>query len=194
MKEDNVFWNLNRVWNKLQESIEIPNKKLIVEKKGDPSFCYMLYIDKKDETIFSDMQKDLQLEGELVESGQFHATIRYVKRDDYEPLVEYLKEIELPQIEAKCVGFEIYGKDKDTLVIELKSEEIHEWFEKINSWLTDRGYPKSDFPTYKPHISLTEKVGIEKPEWKKEYEVKVKFRLHVVSDRNHEEVLRLKAE
>jgi hypothetical protein len=193
MKEDNVFWNLNRNWKRLEESLENSNKNLILEKKGDPSFCYMLYVDKEDESTFIDMQRDLDLEGVLVESGQFHATVRYVKVDDYEPLVEYLKEIDLPQVEGKCVGFEIYGKNKDTLVVELDGEDLHEWFKKIDSWLTEHGYPKSDFPTYKPHISLTEKAGIEKPKWKKEYEIKIKFSLHVVSNRNHEEIFRLKA-
>ena len=83
---------------------------------------------------------------------------------------------------------------KDTLVVELGGDEIHEWFKKINKWLVDNDYPESDFPTYKPHISLTEEAGIKKPEWKKEYEKKIKFRIHVVGDRNHEEIIRLKSE
>jgi len=191
MKEDNTFWDLNRNWKLLQEQIE--NPKLLLEKKGDPSFCYMLYIDKDDESTFVDMQKDLELEGELIESGKFHATVRYVKVDDHDSFVEYIKELDLPKIEGKCVGFGIYGKEKDTLVVELDGEELHSWFKKIDKWLTDHDYPKSDYPTYKPHISLTEKAGIEKPEWKKEYEKKIKFSIHVVSDRNYEEIIRLKA-
>jgi 2'-5' RNA ligase len=187
---DKTYKILQEKWRRIQSA----ENNIILEKKGDPSFCYMLYIDVKDEEKFIQMQKELQLDGELIESGKFHATVRYVKRNDYQPLVEHLKEIELPQIEGKCVGFEIYGKDKDTLVVELEGKELHDWFKKIDSWLTERGYPKSDFPTYKPHISLTEKAGIEKPKWKKEYEFKVKFSLHVIGDSNHEEVYREKSE
>jgi hypothetical protein len=192
MKEDNTLWDLNRNWKKLQEQIENPGK-LLLEKKGDTSFCYMLYVDKDDESTFVDMQKDLKLEGELIESGKFHATVRYVKVDDYDSFVDYIKELDLPKIKCKCVEFAIYGKTKDTLVIELDGDEIHKWFKKIDKWLTDHDYPKSDFPTYKPHISLTEKAGIELPEWKKDYEKSITFSLHVVSDSNYEEVIRLKA-
>jgi hypothetical protein len=192
MKEDNTFWDLNRNWKKLQEQIEHP--KLLTEKKGDPSFCYMLYVDKDDESTFLDMQRELELEGVLVETGGFHATVRYVRVADYTSFVEYLKEIKLPKVEGKCVGFGIYGKDKDALVIELDGEELHEWFKKIDTWLTEHDYPKSDFPTYKPHISLTEKAGVEKPEWKKKYEKKIVFSLHVVGNSDHEEIFRLKSE
>jgi len=153
----------------------------------------MLYIDVKDEEKFIQMQKDLQLGGELIESGKFHATVRYIKNfTDYQPLVSYLKEIDLPIIEGKTNGFGIYGKENDTLVVELEGKDLHEWFEKIDNWLVDNGYPKSEYPTYKPHISLTEQKGIEKPKWKKEYEFKVKFSLHVISDSNYEEVYREK--
>lgn len=191
MRKDRTYKILEENWKKLQATIA--NEGLLLEKKGDPSFCYMLYVDTKDESTFIDMQKDLNLDGELIESGKFHATIRYVKVDDHERFIEYIKELDLPTIEAKCVGFEVYGKEKDTLVVELDGNEIHEWFNKINKWLVDNDYPKSDFPTYKPHISLTEKAGIKKPEWKKEYEKKIKFHIHVVSDSNHDEIIRLES-
>lgn len=165
--------------------------RMMEEEKKDPAFCYMLYIAPEDEIDFSDLQQELKLDGELIPSGEFHATVRYIKTDkSYEPFLKYLESLELPRLSAECKGFAIYGKDKDTLVIELESEEMQDWFTKIDGWLTENGYPKSDFPTYKPHISLTEKVGIEEPEWKDEYKKKVTFKIHVVSDTDHEEVYR----
>lgn len=164
----------------------------LVEEKKDPCFCYMLYVDKSDEKDFIDMQKELNLTGELIESGHFHATVRYVKDEDYEPFLEYLKTIELPELSGKCNGFAIYGKEKDTLVIELEGKELHSWFNKIDKWLGENGYPKSDFPTYKPHISLTELAGIKKPEWKEKYNMKVNFKIHVVTKTGYKEVFREK--
>ena len=76
----------------------------------------MLYIDEKDEADFIKMQKDLELTGELVESGNFHATVRYVKDEDYKPFIDYLKTIELLTVTGKCKNFAIYGENKDTLV------------------------------------------------------------------------------
>jgi hypothetical protein len=162
----------------------------LTEEKKDPCFCYMLYVDKKDEKDFIDLQKDLKLEGKLILSGHFHATVRYVKKEDYQPFLDYLKTLNLPELHGECVEFAIYGKDKDTLVIELDGEELHDWFKKINKWLIDNGYPDSDYPTYKPHISLTELAGIEKPEWKPEYKKKITFKLHIVTKTNYEEVFR----
>jgi len=162
---------------------------LMEEEKSD-SFCYMLYVHPDDEKLFNDLQKDLDLKGKLTESGKFHITIRYVKQNDFEPLVEYLKNKELKKITAKCKEFSIFGKDKDALVIEMDSTEVHNYFNEINDWLVDKGYPASDFPDYKPHITLTYDKGIELPEWKKEYEKEITFSIHVVTDREYEEVYR----
>ena len=164
---------------------------MLMEEKGkSDSFCYMLYVHPDDEKMFLDLQKDLNLKGELTESGKFHITLRYVKRNDYEPLVEYLKGKELPKLKGKCSEFSIFGKDKDALVVEVEGDEIHNYFKEINDWLTEKGFPESDFPDYKPHITLTYDKGIELPEWKKEFEKEISFTLHVVSDREYEEVYR----
>jgi hypothetical protein len=172
---------------------KILNEAFMLESAKEPSFCYMLYVDKSDEKDFIQIQKDLKLPGERIKSGEFHTTVRYVKEKNYKPLVEHLKTLTLPTLTGTCVGFEIYGKNKDTLVIELEGKELHNWFEKINSWLIKNGFPKSDFPTYKPHISLTEKIGIKKPKWKPEYKKDIKFKIHVVSNTEHDEVYRKKS-
>lgn len=178
---DNVLRQLRESWYYINES------------KRDDSFCYMMYVSPEDEKPFKDLQKSLKLNGELIEDGKFHATIRFVKTEkDSKPLIEYLKSQKLPTIEATCKGFEIYGQAKDTLVIELDSKPLHAWFHKVNDWMIDRGFPPSEFPTYKPHISLTEKVGIEKPEWKKEYAVKFNLSIHIVTNSDYKEIYRSK--
>lgn len=181
---------MDRILDHLKESWKL----ILEEEEKEPSFCCMVYVDKKDEKPFTNMQKDLKLGGELVESGTFHATIRYAKCDkNYDAFIEYMDSLKLPTLHATCTNFAIYGKDKDTLVLELDSPELHAWFKKINKWLVDHDFPKSDFPTYKPHISLTEKVGIEKPEWDESYALDVTFSIHVVSNTYHEEVFRKKS-
>lgn len=176
---DGILNGLKESWNRL------------VESKGDDAFCYMLYVALKDEEPLVKLQKSLKLKGELVEAGKFHATVRYIKTTkDPKPFIEFLKTLELKNMEANFSGFEIYGKDKDTLVIELKSKSLHAWFKKINDWLVEHDYPKSDFPDYKPHISLTEKAGIEKPDWKDEYDQKINFSIHIVTDTTREEIFR----
>jgi 2'-5' RNA ligase len=180
---DNLLEQLKESWQIMSEG-----------EQKEPSFCYMVYVAPDDAKDFADMQKELELDGELVESDKFHATIRYVKTDkDYSAFVEHIKSIELPSLTATCTNFAIYGKKKDTLVLELDSKPLHKWFTKINEWLTEHGFPKSDFPDYKPHISLTEKEGIVAPEWNDTYAKKVTFRIHVVTNTAHDEVLRRKS-
>lgn len=162
----------------------------ITEQK-EASFCYMLYVAPKDEKLLKDLQINLKLKGDLIEYGKFHATVRYVKTmKDPAPFIAYLKTIELPTIEVTPKRFAIYGQEKDALVLELESPEIHVWFTKIDKWLTDNGFPRSDYPDYKPHITLTEKKDIEKPEWKTEYEQKIKLSIHIVTDTQYKEIFR----
>ncbi len=163
---------------------------LMEEKGKSDSSCYMLYVDKNDEKQFIDLQKDLNLKGELTESGKFHVTIHYVKDNNYEPLVEYLKGKELPKVKGKCRGFSIFGEDNDALVVEIDGKEINNYFEEINNWLTDKGFPESDFPDFKPHITLTYDKGVKLPKWKSEYEKEISFTIHIVTDRDYEEVYR----
>lgn len=162
------------------------------DEKSD-SFCYMLYLDSKSEKPFLDMQKEFDLKGELTEKGKFHVTVRYVKTSKSpDMLVGWLKaqEKELPSPVGKTKSFGIYGKDNDALVVEVDGKEMHDWFKIVNKFLVDNDFPPSDYPDYKPHITLTYDEGIEMPEWKEEYEIDVTFGIHVVTDTSYEEVYR----
>jgi 2'-5' RNA ligase len=162
-----------------------------LNESKEPSFCYMLYVAPKDEKLMKDLQNDLKLKGDLTDYGKFHATIRYVKTMmDPKPFLNHLKLMGHPTIEATTKRFAIYGQEKDALVIELESKELHDWFKKVDAWMTDHGYPRSDYPEYKPHITLTEKKDIEKPEWKKEYEQKIRLSIHIVTNTEYKEIFR----
>ena len=174
----------------LREAWILYEKTIAPEEERSDSFCYMLYVDKADEKLFVDLQKSLGLEGDLTESGKFHTTVRYVKDNNWKPFVEYLKSEKLDKVKGRCGHFSLFGEDKSALVIELEGDELQSHFEKYNKWLTDNNYPESDFPDYKPHITLTYQEGVELPEWKSSYEVEVVFSLHVVTNRDYEEVFR----
>lgn len=165
---------------------------LMESSENEDSFCYMLYVHPDDEGFFKDLQEELGLSGELTESGKFHITIRYVKDNNYGPLVEYLQGRDLPKLKGKCREFSLFGKDKDALVIEMDGSGLHDYFDEIDGWLTSQGFPKSNFPDYKPHITLTYDEGIELPEWKESYEKEITFSLHIVTNRDYDEVYREK--
>ena len=171
-----------------------------VEKQLKPSmnivaethdyFCYMLCVTSQEETLFTDLQKELNLQGVLSQSGDFHVTVRHVKRNDYEPFVDYLKTLDLPVIKGVCREWAILGKNKDALVIQIESTELHSYFKEINQWLLDHDYPNSDYPEFRPHITLTYDPGVIKPEWKKQYEKAIELRIHIVKDTNDNVVFR----
>lgn len=105
-------------------------------------------------------------------------------------LVGWLQAQDLPTLKGKTKSFGLYGPENEALVVEIDGEELHDWFKEVNKFLTDNDFPKSDYKTYKPHITLTYLEGIEKPEWKEDYEMEVEFGIHVVTDTSYEEVYR----
>jgi hypothetical protein len=160
------------------------------------SLCYMIRVDKKSEERLRKLQKELELDGKLVDD--FHNTIRYIKtQKNADFLIGYLEGCRLPILKAKTVGFDIFGKRQDTLVMRLESENITKWFKKFDKFATEKNYPKSDFPTYKPHISLTEKEGITKPKWKSEYSFEITFEIHYLTvkmaDDSHKKIWEMTA-
>jgi len=165
-----------------------------LDESTGPTFCYMLYITGSDRLKLKELQDKLDLKGEKTPKDEFHVTIRYVrakKSDDWKFFVEYLKRQEkLPRIRAKISGFKILGKDKDCLTLTVESSELDKYFEKVNKWLTDNGYAKSDYSTYKPHITLTEQPNVEKPKWSSDYEFYVDLSMHIVSDTDHNKVFK----
>lgn len=162
---------------------------MILTEEMSDSICYMLRVDKATEDKLVDMQKELKLDGELAKRGDFHATIRYIKTNKSpDLLIGFLEGSPLPTIKGTLYGFDIFGPEKDTLVLRLNSSEIERWFNRFDKFATEHDYPKSNYPTYKPHITLTLKPGIEKPKWKSKYAFDVKFTIHVISGKNYKDL------
>ena len=165
-----------------------------IEESTSPAFCYMLGFSGSDLTRLKKLQNDLDLDGEKTKKDDFHITVRYVRTprfDDYKFFVAYLEhQKELPAMYCKTVGFDILGKDKDCLVLKIESPDLTKYFEKVNKWLVDNGYPKSDYSTYKPHITLSEKKDITKPKWDSKYEMSLRLCTHIVSDTNRRKVFK----
>jgi hypothetical protein len=163
---------------------------LLSESKKEDSICYMIRADKSTEDKLVDLQKELKLEGpELTQRGDFHNTIRYIttsKSPDL--LIGFLEGSKLPILKGRIYGFDIFGPTKDTLVLRLESKEIDDWFKRFDKFSTAMDYPKSKYPTYKPHISLNLKPDIERPKWKDRYGFEVKFNIHVISGKGYKDI------
>jgi hypothetical protein len=158
---------------------------ILTEDKSD-SICYMIRVDKATEDKLIAMQKELGLKGEL--EDKFHTTIRYITTNKSpDMLIGFLEGSKLPTLKGKIYGFDIFGPTKDTLVLRLESKEINDWFNRFDKFAIKNGYPKSKYPTYKPHISLTIDPDIVKPKWKDKYAFEVKFNIHVVS-KNYKDI------
>lgn len=144
-------------------------KEFYLTESKKESICYMMDLEDYQADKFQKLQKSLNIDAkEIVPKTKFHVTIRYMKTDkDPTPLIYWLKHQKLPHIKVKGVG---YAKMNDAFVLKLESEELNKWFKKVNTWMIENGYPKSDFPTYKPHISFSYKTSddFKIPEFKDE--------------------------
>lgn len=124
--------------------------------------CYMVCLEGESAKKIKELQKSFDIKaGELVPDNKFHVTIRFMKTDkDPQPFIDYLDGLTLPMLSAKGQSFE---RLNDAFVLKLESKELHDWFDKINEWVVEHGYPKSDYDTFLPHISFSYETD---PEWK----------------------------
>jgi hypothetical protein len=150
----------------------------------------MIRVDKSTEDKLVQMQKDMGLEGpELTKRGDFHTTIRYITTDKSPDLIlGYLEGSKLPILKGKVYGQDIFGPTKDTLVLRIESKEIDDWFKRFNKFVVSNDYPRSKYPTFKPHLSLNIKEGITKPKWKDKYAIDLRFTIHVVTGKNYKDM------
>lgn len=162
------------------------------EKKSN--FCYMLYPDSRSIIELNNLRKSLQINfEEPTEPKEFHNTIRYVKMHTGQlslPFLEWLDKQELPSITAFTDKFSAFDNG-ECLVSELDSPDMHEWFNKVDSWLSTVGkYEKSDFPSYKPHVTLGYGFTETLPKFDPAiHRLKLNFNIHVVSNTEHDKIL-----
>lgn len=155
------------------------------ESKGE-TFCYMLYLNEEEQEKILKIQKSLNIDADdITVKKEFHCTVRYVKlkeQQNPDDFVEYLKTLTLPILSASTVDFKLFDNG-NCLVIKLDSQEIQDWFEKIDGWMTKNGYNKSDYPTFKPHITLANKYKGDLPKFNnEEHHLKLKFSVHKVTN------------
>jgi 2'-5' RNA ligase len=81
---------------------------------------------------------------------EFHITVCYSKRPLFYVPLGYI-----PPLPVKPAGFDLFGKEKEYLVL------------KVTSWLANNRHEyaimnaaQHDFPDYKPHITLAKNSGI----------------------------------
>lgn len=90
-----------------------------------------------------------------------HVTIRFWSKDEgpiSEEIYDYLDQrLEGMQITAEPGEMEILGED--TLTILLNSPELVQLQAEIDQKLQEMGVPPSDYPEYKPHVSIAEGVS-----------------------------------
>jgi 2'-5' RNA ligase len=154
-------------------------------EEKQPNFCYMVYTESPYKEFVESIQKSLNLQAEeLVTPDQFHCTIRYCKLNPGQnsfQFLEWLTEQELPDITAFTSKFSMFNDG--ALVMELESPEMHEWFNKVNAHMLHLGYMPSDFPTFKPHISLAYGTTTPLPAFDvKQHRIKVKLAKHIVTN------------
>lgn len=156
-------------------------------KSQQDTFCYMLYTEQPYTNYLKEIQDSLNLDGEKTEKNKFHTTVRYVKTSKSpQPLLDYLSDVDLPKLTGFTKNFEIFGEHERCLVMELRSKEIHDWFKQVNRFLLDCDFPDSDFPTYKPHITLSCETTVDKPKFvPKDHKLKIDFTKHVVTDSDY---------
>jgi len=172
---------------------------LLNEEDKVPTFCYMLYLEEpyiSEALALQNALAPIMQGGEKEEPDHFHTTIRYVKMlsgQNPERFVEWLDGLPLPEIEAFTSKFSLFNKG--CIVTELESPGMHEWFNKINSWMTTVGdYPPSEYPTYKPHVTLFKGVENETaPKFDPAiHHKKFIYTNHIVTDKNHDVIFERK--
>jgi hypothetical protein len=161
-------------------------KNFVKKEEKGPTFCYMIYPEGKFLEELVTLQKSLNLQdAELVPPEKFHCTIRYVKlTGDQNPkaFTEWLSAQQLPIVEAFTCKFSQFNEG--ALVAELDSQGLQDYFNKINGWMVESGgFAQSDFPTYKPHISLAYGVKGDAPLFEVDkHRMNVKFTVHKVTN------------
>jgi hypothetical protein len=156
---------------------------LLESESKKQKVCYMVKLMDDCATKMQAIQKTLDIKaGEIVKPDDFHSTIRFMKTDkDTQPLIDWLNTQKLPAITAKIKSFD---RLNDAFVAKLDSPEMHKWFDKVNAWMIEHNYPKSDYDTFLPHISFSYETDAawETPKFdKKEHTIDLDFTYHYIT-------------
>lgn len=158
----------------------------LIQENVETNFCYMIYLEPPYSSVLAELQKSLNIQAkEIIKPNKFHCTIRHVKTSagqSPKKFLSWLSEQQLPICTAFTKGFDIWD---NSLVIKLESDELHNWFEKVNAHILHMGYAKSDFPTFKPHVSLSYDTTSPVPVFDDTiHKIELKFTHHIIQDHN----------
>lgn len=124
----------------------------------DNSRLIALYPDKDSIKKLVQFQKEFNLDraDEVLKPDEFHVSLRYWVSED-EKQDKLIKQFlsrngEHSNFSAKVQHTGILGEG--ALVLHLKSKEIKDLQEKIDEGIQEIGVPKSDYSTFRCHISL----------------------------------------
>jgi hypothetical protein len=167
----------------------------LLQEEVKHNFCYMVFLDQPYIDYIGEIQRDIFGSGEfqakeLVKPEELHCTVRHVKLSygqTPEKFLAWMDDNDLPTLDGFTEKFSLF--DEQTLVIELDSPQIREWFEKVNSWITTvGGYAESDYKVFKPHISIAYGFqGTDVPTFdSRKHRMKMKFPNHKVTDQNYD--------
>ena len=146
----------------------------------------MVFLEEPDIYQLSQVQKSLHIEAkEMEDPNNFHCTIRHVKMMEGQTpdkFIDWLNKQQFPELIGFTEKFSMLGEG--SLVAELDSPTLHEWFGKVDGWLrTEGGYPPSEFPTYRPHVSLSHETKSPLPTFDvRKDRLKLHFVTHRVTD------------
>lgn len=128
-----------------------------------PSFMLALYPDEESKKKIISLQDSMNLPSDKrLKPNDLHVTLRYWPKDDFdkpEAIISALKDVKLPEtIICNTFDFDIFGKEKDTLVLTIKSKPLDFLQKEIDKTIQNIGVPASDFPTYKAHLTLAKDI------------------------------------
>lgn len=169
--------------------------KHIINEGVELNFCYMVYPEQPYIDYIGEIQHDLfsgkDIVKEAVKPEDLHCTMLFVKLNygqDPDKFIDWLSNTPLPVLNAFTNKFSIF--DKKTLVVELDSPELRNWYEKVHSWAINEGYSDSDYKIYRPHISLGYGyINDDPPNFDiRTHRLKLKLPKHIVTNQNYDKL------
>jgi len=107
-------------------------------------------------------QDSLDLDEGVIPKDGYHMTLKYWEghADLKDAVIGWLNENSglFGNIRASTYRLERFGTDDDVLVARLESQRLQDAFRAVEDGLADLGVPKSDYRTYKPHLTLAENI------------------------------------
>lgn len=88
---------------------------------------------------------------DLIAPSEYHVTVMYAPEQD---LADFDIKEDVGSQTAKFAAYDLFGEDKDCLVMKLDSKGLHE----IHDTLAAMGM-KYTYPEYSPHLTLSYKAG-----------------------------------